>query len=663
MLRDLEPQGALPRVLQRSEISHADPGETLYNTRADEDASVAPGTFGPNFYQSETATIKYAMVRSASGVTVTVRIMFVDQARDTNRTLPTGASNPNFGGHLDSPARIPAGDERIDFANRMCGLVTERWNGKVAFTSKEQPAPGATEPDGGTPKPKDVRLPVTFKALPEFDPAARNTHATVRLYGSSVAAGTTGNPIDAGNYYMNMGDYVAADATRAQIEDEQVATYAHEYGHLLGLDDEYSRSNFQAHQMLHRISPTLGGARGTALDRATVERMVLAALTSPLTARLRNLGPSITRSLSVLKKPLQKNLTDGLAAGATNPLINVVLSALLIPRTSARLRRHIGSVVNFELGRNFSARQIARQLLGRAFSPTVLTNWLVNSYLESLTAIHAEKTDVGGGPSGQFAIEIAGQAEGAGVWGAAGGGPMKAQAGAITDRLVGPQAGGRRVPTVAPSESLLAQIEGIPAALETASAATGSMISEGTVVRRMLEAVVTEGLENDTPIATMSRLYREGYNAAQNAAYSAARTELIGLMSGQIDPIMAGNVDALRTSVREEVAAVMSAPAGAVAAAAPKDPEIAAIATAMKDRLAGQTPAGRTDENPASPTAPATEPAAGSQEIRYTTTGIMSDNSTDVRPDQFERMVTAFNDDVPGLRREREDKFTVDRGG
>jgi hypothetical protein len=188
------------------------------------------------------------------------------------------------------------------------------------------------------------------------------------------------------------------------------------------------------------------------------------------------------------------------------------------------------------------------------------------------------------------------------------------------------------------------------------------MISEATVVRRMLETIVTEAMSNDTPITTMGRLYREGYNAVQWAAYNAARTELVGLLSGQIDPIVAANVEALRTSVREEVLQVMATPAGAVAAAAPKDPEIAAMAGAMKDRLAAQTPAGRTSTNPAGAGQPATEPAAGSQEIRYSTTGIMSDNSADVRPDQFERMVKEFNDNKPALRHEREEMFTVDRG-
>jgi hypothetical protein len=650
------------RPVQRSEIKYADVGETLYNTRADQDTSVTPGTFGSNFYQSESGEIKYEMVRTATGVTVTVRIKFVDQTRDTRQTLPGGATNPNFQGYIGGESAIPAGDERRAFGIRMCGLVTDRWNGKLAFKSKESPAPGATEPDGSPAKPKDVRLPVTFRAVPIWDPAATNEHAKVRLYGSAVAAGGTGHPIDAGNYYMNMGDYVDADATARQIEDEQVATYAHEYGHLLGLDDEYSRSNFQAHQMLHKISPTLGGDRGHALDRATVERMIMAALTTPLTARLRSLGPSIARSFSSLRKPLQKGLTDAVAAGATNPIINIVLSTLLVPRTSPRLRRHIGTVVDFELGRNFSARQVARSLVGRALNANVLSNWIVNEYLDSLTAIQGEKTDVGGGPSGQFEIEIAGAAEGAGIWGAAKTGPLKATAGAIADRLVGPARGGRRVPAVAPSTSLLSQLEGIPAALETASAATGSMISEQAVGRRMLETIVTEALTNDAPITTMSRLYREGYNAVQWAAYNAARTELVGLLSGQLDPIVAANVDALRTSVHDEVLQVMATPAGAVAAAAPKDPEIAAMASAMKDRLAAQTPAGRTSTNPAGAGQPATEPAAGSQEIRYTTTGMMSDNSADVRPDQFERMVREFNDDMPALRHEREDRFTVDRG-
>jgi hypothetical protein len=415
--------------------------------------------------------------------------------------------------------------------------------------------------------------------------------------------------------------------------------------------------------MLHKISPTLGGERGAALDRATVERMVMAALTRPLADRLRANGPAIGKAFASLRKPLQTSIADALTAGVTNPLINLILSTLLLPRTSPRLRKHIGTVVDFELGRNFSSRQIARSLVSSALNTRNLTDSLVWQYLDALTSIHGEKADVGGGPSGQIRIDIAGDPTSkTGIWGAASKGPVKGHAAAVADNLVGAKGG--HVPPVSPSATLVSQIEGIPAALETTAAAAGSMIPEAAVVRGMLEVIVTSGLANDTPITTMGQLYREGYNAAQMAAYGAVGSELSKLLNAQISPILTSSAANLRTSVREEVAAVMASPAGAVAAAAPKDPAISAVATAMKDRLAAQTPAGRTDVNPASPSKAAPEPEAGTQEVTYSNTGMMSDNSADVRPDQFEQMLKQFNAEsrIPDLRHEREDPFTAEKG-
>ena len=89
---------------------------------------------------------------------------------------------------------------------------------------------------------------------------------------STQANRATGNPIDAGNYYLNKGSYGANDSVIA----------AHEYGHLLGIDDEYSQSNEMLNGLLHQAAPGSAPSAMEALDKKTVERMVLSSLRQPL---------------------------------------------------------------------------------------------------------------------------------------------------------------------------------------------------------------------------------------------------------------------------------------------------------------------------------------------------------------------------------------------
>ena len=93
---------------------------------------------------------------------------------------------------------------------------------------------------------------------------------------STRADPATGNPIDAGNYYLNKGNY--------SNDDNVIA--AHEYGHLLGIDDEYSQSNEMLNALLHQAAPENAPSAMAALDKKTVERMVLASLKRPLLDRL-----------------------------------------------------------------------------------------------------------------------------------------------------------------------------------------------------------------------------------------------------------------------------------------------------------------------------------------------------------------------------------------
>ena len=63
----------------------------------------------------------------------------------------------------------------------------------------------------------DVRLPVKFKATPEYSPTDDGTMPVVHVHPQTEAADSSrpGKRIDSGNWFMNMGDYdYAATRTR-----------------------------------------------------------------------------------------------------------------------------------------------------------------------------------------------------------------------------------------------------------------------------------------------------------------------------------------------------------------------------------------------------------------------------------------------------------------
>jgi hypothetical protein len=165
----------------------------------------------------------------------------------------------------------------------------------------------------------------------------------------------------------------------------------------------------------------------------------------------------------------------------------------------------------------------------------------------------------------------------------------------------------------------------------------------------------------------VGRAYRLTFDMVQAAARSAARSQIRSFLASQLAPLLAANVTALETSIRADVTRVMGTPAGAVAASSPPDPNLRAVVSAMQARLAAQTPAGQdptnasaSAANPASPTNNPTGGAVASQDVTYDNTGMMSDNSGDIRPDQFQQMVGQFNNAANGLIREGESPFTAE---
>jgi hypothetical protein len=94
---------------------------------------------------------------------------------------------------------------------------------------------------------------------------------------------------------------------------------AHEYGHLIGIPDEYSQSNEQMNALLHQAAPGTAPSAKRALDRKTVERMVLSSLRSPLLGALDTAMPSVTDALRAKRAAVKKQLAPPPGPGSRTP--------------------------------------------------------------------------------------------------------------------------------------------------------------------------------------------------------------------------------------------------------------------------------------------------------------------------------------------------------
>lgn len=236
---------AVSRLVQRVAVTAPTTDETLFNDRS------VTGTAGARVYGG-TGGATFDMTRGGTPqevVTVTVRIRFIDQARTLS---PPDAQGKVHAVDTGAKTVIPPGDARRPFAENICATSPPHWNNRAVLVGNRSAASGLSSlwnSDKGGP----VRLPLRFRAVPVYDLAPAPADLEIRIFPQTVQAGGQTHPIDAGHYYMNKGPNYSAD-------DE--AIYAHEYGHLLGLNDEYSQSNPQMHAVLHQMDPGTAAVRG-----------------------------------------------------------------------------------------------------------------------------------------------------------------------------------------------------------------------------------------------------------------------------------------------------------------------------------------------------------------------------------------------------------------
>jgi hypothetical protein len=641
--------------------------ETLYNKENSTGAYRAKGFSGGNPTSvANPDNASYDISRSASGVTVLIKIRFLQQERNTvapPNPNPTGL--PELGALKDSPTVIPVNDpsDRRAWATATAAKATGTWNArKIVFTSKDHPQPGEGAGAGAPPlPPTPIRLPVTFKAEAVFglnDPA----HQQVIVHPPASVPGSPGHPIDAGNWYRQDDDPAKRSKSYPASDD---IIYAHEYGHMIGIPDEYSQSNEQLNALIHKAAPGSAPSAKAALDKATIERMALASLARPLYAQLQAALPLMISALTAKRAAVTRRLSTAARSGAVNADVRTELTKILTAESDPSLNPSIPRVVSFQTTTNFSNLGIADTAVRGAFALGSVQKLIGAAYWSALQAPHGTTVPVAGFDDVKINIS-------SGVYSSSAAGTATAgNATSVAAQQVGPTAAGPGLPPI-PATSLIGQLRALPATWSAAGSVLETSVTpdafatvmaenlKGAAAASTLAAAVAALIPGHTP-STMKAagpLYRRAYALVPQSATAAAKQVAADLVTKAVQPTLAASVATLQSSIGTEVTTLLTTPPAGMAAAGPADPQMAAIVSAMKGRLdADKTATAGTGIDPT-----ATNPAGTpSQDVSYSAQGLMgSNNTTAVRTDQFEKMIAAFNAKLRVTP--REDEFKVEVG-
>jgi hypothetical protein len=508
------------------------------------------------------------------------------------------------------------------------------------------PAPGAAPPP-------EVRLPLKFKATPEWNPADDGTMPVVHIHPQTEAADSTkpGKRIDSGNWFMNMGDY-GNDAT---------ATAAHEYGHLLGIPDEYSQSNPQMHALMHQASPTISAGQDQALDDAATKWMVLRAMAPTLGKHAKATAGVALQAIQAKKADLEREMRAAIAGLWGDDKVIAAVKAKIDPQLTkgghAALIPNVAASIRHE-GAGLDVTGVAHRAVQSQLNFATVRSLIVNALTSALTTAQTVKIPITN-TAGQKSTMTVSLDTSRTVNQAAAAGPLAQAANTVAAATMDARRGGgkKQPPRLTPSGSFLSQ-------LQTMTAGWGAPNSTlGTEASGMKSKAASEydalgmdagGATTDAELAVYVRKVVSSISGllgaeAMNDFLSSTFTTM---MQSQIDAIAAvvqGEIDKSRTAT----------PTGtnAAAAAAP-DPRVAAAVVKVANRMQ------QLQKQPGTPVPGAQIPGATAppttQQVSFTVVSLMGSGEGGMRVDYLNTMVDTFN---TKLKKPEEDKFKAQMAG
>lgn len=635
---------AAPSGVQRVAIKEKALSETLYeNPGAVATPTTAQKQFVATSYGQQ---VGYEMTRNASDVEVVVRVRFVSQPRGENQWLlkkdgtpqvdGTGqpVPDPTYGRNIGTPKEIKDA-ERINFAKERCAAIGKTWD-HYDLVSKELPATGFFSFLRA--RPKNLRLPLKFRAEPVFSLTAK-VHNEIRLFGMGTDAKRDGaHPVDSGHWYMNVKKYYG------DMNEDAIA--AHEYGHLLGLQDEYSRSNDQMHQTIHRM----GGGNKNAdkeFDRQTVRQMTTVALWRPLAsqfvAAMGKVGDNVAKSKGDLQKQLGRALrTTWADQGLRNELTSLIQPGLKYDH----LRRAVRRAVEFEAGQNFSNLDIAADA-----AANVTRNAIWDAAAAELGAFNERVLREGytatgaGGTDTIITADYSENVRDAGVSGV-----NKASAAATVSKLLG-----SGLPDVKASPGILDDIASLPAHWKTPGNGIDHAYTPAVVtpqLKAVVETAIASGILPD--VKTYHQLYQKVLALVGSASKQSAARAVQGFITDSVRPKVRDQLTTLQSRIDNEVDAIMGTGAkGLVVKSA--DPDIQKLASQMATMIKSQQNSKLWDQKSN------LDPGTGSagSDVRYTASSMMGNNNTakeGFRADMIAPVVKQFNSHKE-LKKDNEEPF------
>jgi len=667
-----------------------------------------------------TGTEAYELARQAARVLVTVRVLFL---------APPSAASPQ-GSEITDAHLLQQGRD-------MCRDMTTLWNGKyelvghpIAPAAPSGAAPHAptdagtvpptvTPPaptDAGTVPPTapppavDIVLPLAFESIPVYV-RTETHHQQVFLHGDATpASGSTVDPsrtvgqpagtparfnvIDAGNFYTSItpGEYGQRPLTPSTIVETPVsAIYAHEYGHFLGIPDEYSRTNPAMHTILHGVTPDIAERQhmDAQLNEQVSRTIILEAMRGPLTARVRAVSGQIATAMMEQHRILERQLATAVRNAWQNSATIDGLIAQMQPELAGQDQAlaQLAEVVRFEAARNMSNITIAQQQVASVLDPARIAG-IMNGAL--ITAIDGRNPGRSGAIINTITGQISMRVETRGIDGPNADPalqPLRAAASTASSAVVGsisaPLPAGQQhgtTPPISPSAGLADQLAALPAQWRTLGTLFNPTTLSGDILAGAPAVLAGRGaaVGNDS-----HNLYTQLYQAFQIIAANSAQNTLGQFLSQQVG----GLIDQQLSRVQALIAAEpdnhsTATPSGtdATGTGSP-DPAIQARAIAIQAamrpvidqaRAVRDTP--ETTTQPSTTGGPATE-VVNDQHVSLTVNSEMGSNhpgfggSIGVRPDFMSGVARQFNNLTPGsaatdLRHNAlESEFTVRMAG
>lgn len=658
--------------------------ETLLNKETPTPTTGPKAGVAPNTYDQQTYTISgnFHMERPGSKVHVMVKIHFVQ---------PDGTE-------------IPDGDARKTSGPAICSSLVGHWNNKYKFVSDPAaPAPagatGATGPapsgsapasgpvpSGPTPPPASgpgpapkppaakVELPVEFEAK-SVDKAGADV-VTIKYHTNKATGQSDADPnkygiVDAGNWFTS-------HAGGAYGTTPLDVVYAHEYGHLLGLADEYSLSNADMHAALHNASPK-SKEMNEQLDKAATRYLVMQSLQGALHSQVQKASATIGQAVASQRPAMRASLVKSVGKHYRDPAtFSSIQGHVRTALTGAKTERAVNETVRFEMVENLSYPIYADEALNSALDPThvqALTGRLLDQALTatgSNTNIVRLPTSGGApitsGPIGADEVRVR-----INDLGAATNTTLSAGAAPLAAAVVGSPPStpkGARPAKLKPSPDLIGRVV--------------ALTNRWATSRPSFEAATTAALPgfdeqakkqfNDPAFVTAAgssvhALYRQVYNRLQTLAQASIARTVETFLSTELSPAFNEMANELMAAIDAEAAGTTTAAPGGgstTSPGGPPDPAVEARAKAIHSSLEGMAK----EAKKLATTSPATKPAAGAgyqttvASTSYTVLGMMgsnhdADTGSAIRADHMQPLVDKFNGEVPKLRHDDEVKFVV----